>query len=441
MKRLGTEENSAAVAVEIGKASFPAPFSSGLEYSAPARGTWNIVHTGMLIPEAHQIFVCAQGCLRGVVLTAAEMGAQDRFSTIAVRENNVLDGDMESLILDGVADILSKLPKAPRAVLLYTSCIHHFMGCDLPYVFRTLRERFPAVDFTDCYMDPVMRKSGLNPDQKMRRQLYSLLKSCEKDPKAVSVVGNDFALDKESELYRLMADGGYRVQQIGDCRTYDEYQRMAQSSFCVTTNPAANAAGKYLEDVHGQKHLYLPFSFDADEITANLETLARRLQLPLPDLSVQCKQAEEALTAAKEVIGDTAVAIDYTAFSRPLGLARLFLSRGFRVERVYADGFTKEETGDFAYLKENHPRLLLFPTVHTGMRTVERQTGEPTLAIGQKAAYFCGTDRFVNLVEDGGLYGFSGIVRLCELMIDAYRVPKDTRGLIQIKGMGCGCCL
>ena len=76
--------------VRIADADFPAPFRSGLEYSSPARGTWNIVHTGMLIPEAHEIFVCAAGCLRGVVLTAAEMGAQDRFSTVAVRENNLL---------------------------------------------------------------------------------------------------------------------------------------------------------------------------------------------------------------------------------------------------------------------------------------------------------------------------------------------------------------
>ena len=112
--------------VAIRDASFPAPFASGLEYAAPARGMWNIVHTGMLVPEAHQIFVCAEGCLRGVVLTAAEMGASDRFSTIAIRENNVQDGDMEELILDGVADILARLPKRPPAVLLFTSCIHHF---------------------------------------------------------------------------------------------------------------------------------------------------------------------------------------------------------------------------------------------------------------------------------------------------------------------------
>ena len=68
--------------VPIGRASCPAPFPHGLEFSPPCRGTWNIGHTGMLIPEAHQIFICASGCLRGGVLTAAEMGLMGRFSSI-----------------------------------------------------------------------------------------------------------------------------------------------------------------------------------------------------------------------------------------------------------------------------------------------------------------------------------------------------------------------
>src|SRR5574344_1901664 len=129
--------------VLIKDANFPAPFESIVEYSSPARGPWNIVHTGMLMPESHQIFVCAQSCLRGVVLTAAEMGAEERFSMITIQEHNVMDGDMEKLIIDGVTDIVHKLPARPRAILLFTSCIHHFIGCDLQYVYNQLGQRFP----------------------------------------------------------------------------------------------------------------------------------------------------------------------------------------------------------------------------------------------------------------------------------------------------------
>ena len=165
LKRVTVPRDVPDVGIPIGKAAFPSPFVSGLEYASPARGTWNIVHTGMLIPEAHEIFVCAASCLRGVVLTAAELGMAHRFSTVEIREWNLLEGDMEQLLIEGVSDILQKLPKKPPVVLVYTSCVHHFAGCDLDMIYDELRLRHPDIDFVDCYMNPIMRKSGMTPDQ------------------------------------------------------------------------------------------------------------------------------------------------------------------------------------------------------------------------------------------------------------------------------------
>ena len=122
--------------VRIADADKTALFPSGLEYNTPVRGMWNIVHTGMLVPEAHQIFACAQGCLRGVILTAAEMNALDRMSWISVSEQDMYDGSLEYDIIDGCTEILQKLPKLPRVVLLYLSCIHLFAGVDFEMILR-----------------------------------------------------------------------------------------------------------------------------------------------------------------------------------------------------------------------------------------------------------------------------------------------------------------
>ncbi|MCI6909310.1 MAG: nitrogenase [Clostridiales bacterium] len=421
--------------VAIRDASFPAPFASGLEYAAPARGMWNIVHTGMLVPEAHQIFVCAEGCLRGVVLTAAEMGASDRFSTIAIRENNVQDGDMEELILDGVADILARLPKRPPAVLLFTSCIHHFMSCDLPRVYRELRRRFPDVAFTDCYMNPIMRKSGRTPDQLMRGRLYSLLEPRPLDAKTAAILGNDFPLAESCELYDVFRRAGMRVLDITRCKSYAEYQTMAAASVCVTTYPSARAGGDDLAQRLGGRHLHLPASFDEGEIRGSIAALEDALGLSHAAYSADA--AREALADARRVVGDCPVAIDYTVHPRPLGLARLLCEAGFAVREVYLDTILPSERPAFDWLREHAPALALRPTVSPAMR-VEPRKVPGTLAVGQKAAYFTGTDRFVNVVEGGELWGFDGIARLAALLADAYRTPKDTRGLIQIKGLGCG---
>ena len=62
---------------------------------------------------------------------------------------------------------------------------------------------------------------------------------------------------------------------------------------------------------------------------------------------------------------------------------------------------------------------------------------EMVLAIGQRAAYFSGTEHFVNLIAGNSLYGFSGIIILTELIREAFDNKKDTRKIIQIKAKGC----
>ena len=80
LKALHTDENRIPQPITIKELDYDNPFYEGLQYNAPARGVWNIVHTGMLIPDSHQVYVCAQGCLRGVILTAAEMNSMERMS-------------------------------------------------------------------------------------------------------------------------------------------------------------------------------------------------------------------------------------------------------------------------------------------------------------------------------------------------------------------------
>ncbi len=438
IKRIGKE--SAAPRVLIKDAAFPSPFGSTLEYSSPARGTWNIVHIGMLVPEAHQIFVCAQGCLRGVVLTAAEMGASHRFSTIAIRQNNLLDGDMEQLIIDGVTDILNKLPVLPPAVLVYTSCIHHFMACDLDFVYSTLRTRFPCVKFADCYMNPIMRKSGTTPDELMRNRLYSFLEPQEKDSKTLCIVGNNFALRPQNELFEMLHANGFRLLEIQSFKTFEGYLSLSKAAFSITQNLAAVNSAKALENRLGIKHIHFTSSFDYEEILEDYRLLCDTLNIKLPDFSDRIKLCEDKLSNLKDRIGDTPIAIDYTAFSRPLSLALLLVKHGFNVKRIYLDSFTREEKNDLDKLQRLSPSIEIFPTVNPMMRVTLRNSSD-FLCIGQKAAYFCNSTHFVNIVENGGLYGFDGIAALCDEISKAHTNEKNTRDLIEIKGMGCGCCL
>lgn len=59
------------------------------------------------------------------------------------------------------------------------------------------------------------------------------------------------------------------------------------------------------------------------------------------------------------------------------------------------------------------------------------------LAIGQKAAYFTGTNHFVNLIENSGLYGYTGLLKILDMMAVAVREEKNVPAIIQTKAWGC----
>ena len=447
--RTGQSTAGQDAALALSQVDSLAPFTYGLEYSAPARGGWTIVHIGMLLPESHQVFVCAQSCLRGVVLSAAELGDSSRFSTISVDEDSVLEGNCEEIIIEGVAHILEGLPALPKALLLFTSCIHHFLGTDMKIVFGELNTRFPQVGFVQCWMNPIMRKTKMPPDPFMRKQLYSLLKPADMHRQQINIIGNNLAMGRSSELHTILEKNGFSLKDICTCRDFGEYEAMASSRLNLVTNPLGRPAAKELSERLGQEWVYLPVSYDWEQIREYWKCLSDLLELDFDSIWKEGEMDQlwqKAETAMETLAGELAgwsVAIDYTASSRPFGMAKLLVKCGFRVERIYADTISPEEEDTFAWLKKQCPRMLLCPTVYHKMavlpRTWCREAGGKVLAIGQKATYFTGTSHFVNMVEDGGLYGYGGILELAAMMEEAAGEEKDTEKLIQVKGWGCCC--
>ena len=450
LKRVGDREFPGKTEVFIKEASFPVPFQPGLEFNSPAHGNWNIVHTGMLVPEAHQIYVCADNCMRGVVLTAAEMNAADRFSFVIVEEKDLLGGNLEDVTIEGVTDVLNRLDKKPKAVLLFTVCLHHFLGSDLDRIYGELEKRFPEIFFMRCFMDPIMQKTGPTPDQKLRLAMYDAVPEREADPRCVTVLGSDFALDEGADICRLLKKNGIRLRETPACETWEDYQKLGEGSLILNGYPAGKFGTEKQARRLGRPFLYLPGSFDYEEIQEQEEKLLGMLEqqnnrktgeIKGLDIEKEIRECEEALSHAHQIIGDTPIAVDYLFHPRPLGLTKLLLTHKFQVQSVFLDSISPEEKEVFFWLKENYPELKLISTIRPEMRVRTRQQYEKILAIGQKAAWFTGSRNFVNMVQGGGLWGFDGIRHTAQLMVEAFHEEKDPEDLIVRKGWGCESCI
>lgn len=426
------------------------PFEERLEYSCPARGTWTIAHSTMLVPGSHQIFVGASACLRGVVLSAAEYDGLDRFSMLMIDEKNIIEGNMEDLFIEGITDIIKKLPYTPNVIMGFNSCVHHFLSTDSNYIYRKLSERFPEIDFVNCSMHPTMRKNRPNVEEHLRAQLYApLIKrrnplSHNENEVSVNIIGNNEPINSSSDYIKLLSSNGIKVNDLASCTNYDEYLSMGNSKLNLYSVPIAKYCCEQLEKHLAQDYIYLPLSWDMNEIKADLTRLSEALKIYPPNFSIMKLQAEESLKKALSILGDSPIYIDYSSSTRYLSLARLLIEHGFNVCGIYGDVIQPDDESALNWLKNNAPSLPFMATKDFHSRFVFREkariaelNGKKLIAIGQKAAYFTGTNNFANMIENNGAYGYYAIEKLSDLLIDAFLNEKDTERIIQVKAWGC----
>lgn len=418
------------------------PFKPGLAYCPPARGHWTIAHTPMLIPGSYMIYLCASACMRGVVLSSLEYDGMDRFSMVILNDKDIYEGNLEQIMIDGVSEIIDKLPQHPPIVMPFTSCIHHFLACDTTYIYEVLRKKYPDIDFVECYMIPTIRKGRITPEEQMQINLYDALeKTDHKDVKSINILGCNYPSDPENDYYRMLTDAGYRMRDLPKMTDYREYKNMAESSVNIYSYPVAAFAAEKLEKRLGQKAVYLPVTYNYQDIRRELSELAEYFGISCPDLDQMQKKADEALEEARELIGDTPIAIDHEVLPQICSLARLLTEHGFSVKEIYTDCITPEDEENLKWLQKHAPYITVCSVGNYACRMEKERTQkehqQQYLAIGQKAAYFTGSRHFVNILENNGLWGFHGIVCLAEMMKKAFLQESDTESIIQVKAWGC----
>ncbi len=450
------------------------PYKPGLEYTPPARGTWTIAHTPLLVPESVEVYVCPESCLRGVSLSAAEFGGLGtRFSLVVVEEEDWIRSRMEPLFIEGVSDLLRQRyerdGKYPAICFVFNSCMHQFMDTNMALIFRKLAERFPDVLFVEGNMNCTMRTTQTHYEAATNRALYKGLlpvgdvhrHAPEAPFKAINVIGNYFAIDQSSELLELLGFAGYKVNDLPRVKTWDEYQQMADASLNLYTHPFGKTACEDLKKRLGTPFLEVPYCWDFEEIDRTERTVLEKVATAINAsgagervgltpivreglLDSYKKEAAQALAETAAKLSGWNITIDAAATPRPFGLAALLESHGFTVTCVYADAcgpLDEDAKAQWETLAAEHGHeATTLPMIDWRMRQMPFGDGsgedEDVLALGQKAAYYSNTGHFVNLIYQSGLLGFRGITKLCALMQEAAENEKDTEAVLSEKAIG-----
>lgn len=411
-------------------------FQEGLLYSNPCRGLWNIVHLAAQVPGSHQIYVCPTSCLRGVVLTTAEMGVFDRLSTITVGEDNILDGDLEERILYGTRKILNTLNRKPTVVFIFTSCIHHFMAANYQRVYKILRLEYPTISFIDAYMDPIMRKKT-PPLPCLQRQIYRVLQPTDLKENQCNFIDNWF-YPENNDLYDHLLENGIQVKDFSQQNTYSSYLEMNQSAVNFSFNRFGKLACNDMFYRLKQNYLFLSNVFDYDKIDDEMNQACECMHIPKKNkdqIKQERKSTEDTIDHLRELLKDTMISIDQSAIEYPLSLALFLEQHDIKVHSIFLDALQEDED-TLKQLIAYNPNIKIYSIESCVMRQMHRESSN-ILAIGQQAAYFLNTAHFVDIIFQAGMYGYKGIRYLCALIEEAYSYPKDIQTTVSHKGWRC----
>ena len=412
------------------------PFEDTLHYTSPAHGGWGMVRIGMLVPESVQLFVCPFACGRHGAIGAVRQGFKDRLAYLYVDQNDIVRG-YDDLIPGAVAEFLDALPRRPKVVLVFLSCLDDLIGTDRDALLDVLHSRFPDLRFRICHMNPISLDSKSPPPVTIQRRIYSLLEPSGTREAAVNTVGNLEALPPECELHRVLSGMGVsELRHISQCGTFAAFQRMASARANLVLFPTGVWAAQEMERRLGIPFLFLPVSYRAEEIEEGYERL-REFLAPSrsePDVASDRAAAFGAVEAALSAAGDRPVIVDASAASRPFGMARALLEYGFAVRRVAAQKCIPIDRENLAWLESNHPEVEILQPQHHRVVKFDRRM-EEALSIGIDGAYIAGARRVVDLFADGGLFGFHGLRTLMERMCEAAGAETDLARLIDGYGL------
>lgn len=409
-------------------------FTRTLQYASPARGGWSIVRMAMQVPESYQLFVGPAACMRHIMLSSMELGIDDRISWMMIREEDIVSGSYEQLILQNVDELLGNMNPRPRVFMIFVTCIDNLLGTDHEVFLGPLNEKYPGTKTMVCFMNPITGDGPAPPAVTIQDSMYSLLKFPEKKERAVNFIGSNLALEQDNELVCLLQEYGFKTNHISQYQTFDEFQTMGSSVLNIVTAPLALYAAKQMKLRYGLEYLYLPVSYTFDEIEQGVKKVCEALKLPVPDLSEARHAAGDKVKETAKALDGQPICIDYAATYRTFGLARLLLEYGFQVDALYVSECLPVDREHMRWIKENHQEVAILQPERFSMVGNE-QDKRNALCIGFEAAYYTGSPHVVPLAADGEHYGFAGVISLMEKIRWESKRSYDLEQLVKDSGL------
>lgn len=384
-----------------------------LKYPAPGSGGWGIVRVGLLVPESVMLFVAPAGCGRHGAIAGYLLGYGKRLFYLRVEESDIVTGKHLDKVVQAVDEIAATVKPRPKAILVCGSCIDSLLASDYPHICNRLEKKH-GIKVKACYMDPITRDGKNPPEIKIQQSVYDCLtiNTSDKEP-AVNIIGNFVPVMKDCEIYQLFKQAGIKeIRQVGDCETFDDFEKLSRSCLNILIKPNGLAAAADMEKKHGIPFCDIAHFYDLDLIHQSYVKLGQALGVELDDTGYY-QEAEENIRQYIEKFSHLKFSIGQSVNGSPFEMTYALSKYGFEVPYIFSDKFLDTDKPYITWLSKNRPATMVYTTGHPTMFEVYETKGIPVdVAIGLDAGYYCKSAQAFPWDSSCQPYGYKGLIAL-----------------------------
>ena len=392
-----------------------------LAFNSPGAEGFGVKRAGLSIPDSVMLLVSPGCCGRNTTGLGNVEEYQGRVFYLEMEENDLVTGKHLKKIPQAVKEIIEVCKKRPSVVMICITCVDALLGTDMERVCHKAEET-AGIPVRPCYMYALTREGRKPPMVHVRQSLYSLLSPMKKRGTSVNILGYFAPLLSECELYDLLRSVGVKnIRELGTCKDYEEYKKMAEANFNLVLNAEARFAALDIE-----KRLQIPFIelkrlYQIDKIASQYAALGAAIGVNFEDGDYR-NAAEQAVERVKEEYPEAAFAVGEFMNGDPFELSLALVKYGFTVTSVY--GTPNAENFSFIEaLAKVSPKTKIYSNLEPSMTFYQPE--EPIdFVIGKDAAYYHPKVPAVLWQSDIQPFGYAGVRALFEQLL---AVGKEER--------------
>ena len=349
---------------------------------AGERGMGGLSRTAKFIPESIHIIVSPLACQRHCDFDLKMNGYTEGIYSLFLTEQEIVGGKVVNVLEKEIRRLLQILSPQPKVITITVTCIDGLIRSDYAGLEQMLMREY-GIRFGVVEMFAIIADNKIKHTDKFPHMVYGRIQADPEKPKKklINLIGKIDIPDVHTDFYTILAEAGYEVREIRQCRTLEEFDEMGEACLNIVLSEFNLYAAKMMEKKYNIPYFFWNQHMDFETIRSNYEELEKILGCKL-NIDTYYQQAKEKAEMVKSLAAGKTFAMGQRIDYIPVKAACDLTAIGLNIKCVFVEKIDKADLKYYEWLKEYSPHTKIYLAPDISMRTYMQDPEQIDIAIG-----------------------------------------------------------